>query len=154
MNRLLIIFSTWLLFGVWTSSSYGAVVAYQATGVFTRSDFTNDIAVGDHFLVGFAYNDMVTDIDMRTLAGRFPGAVTSFDFHLIPGSSSGSYSGGSGTSFWFIDTFDGTGSGPTAIPDRFYVSVLAGTFGTLGGHGFDGLLFVLDDYTHTSAIND
>jgi hypothetical protein len=142
-----------LLFGV-AISSHGALVAYQATGVFTRSDFTNEIAVGDHFLVSFGYNDGVTDIDTRTLAGRFPGAVAFFDIRLVPGSSTGSYAGGVGTSFWPVDTFDGIGSGPTSIPDRFYLSVLGGTFGNLGGHGFAGLLFVLDDYTHTSAILD
>src|SRR5206468_2953783 len=49
-----------------------------------------------------------------------------------------------------IETFDGFQD----IPDRFYIWVQAGIFGNLGGHGFDSLIFVLDDYTHTSAIND
>ena len=153
MKTIQLLFATILLLGA-SFYSHGAVVAYQATGVFTRSDFTNDIAVGDHFLADFAYNDDVTDIDSRTLAGSFPGAVVFFDFRLDSSSSTGSYSGGSGTSFAPVATFDGIGTGPTSIPDRFYVSVLGGTFGNLGGHGFGGILFVLDDYTHTSSIND
>jgi len=147
------LFAATLLLGA-SIYSYGAVVSYQATGIFTHSDFTNDIAVGDRFLVNFAYHDDIADIDTRTLAGKFPGAVVSFDFYLDSSASTGNYAGGSGTSFWPVDTFDGIGTGPTSIPDRFYVWVLGGTFGNLGGNGFGGLLFVLDDYTHTSSIND
>jgi hypothetical protein len=53
-----------------------------------------------------------------------------------------------------IDTFDGVGDGASAIPDRFYISASGRDFKPLGGHSFGGLLLVLDDYSHRSAIHD
>ncbi|HUS33960.1 MAG TPA: hypothetical protein VM680_01285 [Verrucomicrobiae bacterium] len=130
-----------------------AVLWYEAKGAFTKSDFPAAIAVGDQFSALFSYEDSVTDTNSSTLAGRFGGALLHFEFHLLPGAL-GNYLGGSTTSFRPVDTFDGVGEGPAAVPDRFYIAATGGNFGPLNGHPFGGLLLVLDDYTHTSSIRD
>jgi hypothetical protein len=130
-----------------------AVVQYEATGTFTRSDFPTEIPVGDQFSVVLAYDDAVTDTNPNALAGRFPGALVYFDFRLMPGAT-GTYRGGSATVFRPIDTFDGVGEDATAVPDRFYAGATGGNFGPLNGHAFGGVLLVLDDYSHTTSIND
>lgn len=140
----------------WTSFAAAALCAttrYQATGTFTTSAFPSQIAVGDTFIVDFSYDDGATDIDARTLGGRFPNAVTSLQFKLRPGSA-GNYAGGVGSAFAPIDTFDGIGPILTGIPDRFYLRVLEGSFGQVGGFPFGELLLVLDDNSHRSNIND
>src|SRR3954470_23221659 len=136
-----------------SSLTQGAVIWYEATGTFTGSDFPGDIAIADRFSAVFAYNDSVTDTTGDTLAGRFPGALLHFAFRLLPGSV-GKYAGGNTTVFNPVDTFDGVGEGPAAIPDRFYVSAAGGNFGSLNGHPFGSVLLVLDDYSHTSSIHD
>jgi hypothetical protein len=130
-----------------------AVVSYEAKGTFTKSDFPAAIAIGDQFSALFSYEDSVTDTNSSTLSGRFAGALLHFEFHLLPGAL-GNYLGGSTTSFKPVDTADGVGEGPAAVPDRFYIAATGGNFGPLNGHPFGGLLLVLDDYTHTSSIRD
>jgi hypothetical protein len=135
------------------SVSHAAIIQYEASGTFFRSDFPGDVAVGDHFSVIFAYDDTITDVNDNVLAGRFPGALVNFSFHLLPGSA-GTYSGGTASILNPIDTFDGVGEDNTAIPDRFYLSASGGDFKVLGNHSFGGILFVLDDYSHLSSIPD
>lgn len=136
-----------------SGATHAAVVWYEARGTFARSNFPNQIAVGDKFSVSFAYDNSATDANPNTLAGRFPGALVHFDFRLLPGAI-GSYAPAAATVFQPIDTFDGVGDGAAALPDRFYLAASGGNFGLLNGHAFGGVLFVLDDYSHTSSIHD
>jgi len=150
MKRVVNFFLGWTIFAV---AALCATTRYQATGTFTTSAFRNQIAVGDTFVVEFSYDDTVTDIDARTLAGRFPNAVTSLHFKLGPGSA-GNYVAAMGSAFAPIDTVDGAGTVQGGIPDRFYLRVLGGTFGQVGGYPFGELLLVLDDDSHRSNITD
>ena len=126
----------------------GSTTAYRATGRFTASDFPSDIAVNDLFFIDFVLDDSVTDTDSRPVAGEFPGALVSVDFHLLQGASAGSYAGGSTTGTGTIATSEYSGI------DRFYMRVDGGTFPPLDGNPFGALLFVLDDPSQTSSIHD
>ncbi len=122
-------------------------------GIFTNSSFPAEIAVGDPFIIDFAYEDSAIDSDARTGHGTFSNAVTSFSFRLGP-KSVGTYAGGSGFIFEPINTINGVGPYPSGIPERFYLWVRGGSFPTLGGYAFGGMLFVLDDYSNAGAVND
>ena len=142
-----------LLSAMALATAQGATIRYQATGTFTNSGFPADIAPGDSFIIHFAYDDSVQDVNDGILAGSFPGAARQMDFKLQPGAS-GSYAGGIGSSFFAIQTFDGAGPYPSGVPDRFSINATNGSFPPVGGYGFGGLMLVLDDYTHTTSIHD
>ena len=141
------LFLTFFCVFVSTSVS-GSTVAYRATGQITSTDFPSDIALNDQFLIDFVLDNSVTDSDSRTIAGMFPEALLSFSFHLLPGYSTGSYPGGFTIGKGTIATSEYSGI------DRFYLGVDGGTFPPLGGNPFAALLFVLDDPSQTSSIND
>ena len=126
----------------------GDTVAYRATGQIISSDFPSDIALNDQFFINFVLDDSVMDSDIRTIAGAFPEALLTFTFGLVPGSSTGSYPGGSTIGKGAIATSEYSGL------DRFYLRVDGGTFPPLGGNPFAALLLVLDDPSQTSSIND
>lgn len=126
----------------------GNTVAYRATGQIISSNFPSDIALNDHFFIDFVLNDSVTDSDIRDIAGAFPDALLTLSFGLVPGSSVGSYPGGSTIGKGAIATSEYSGA------DRFYLSVDGGTFPPLEGNPFAALLLVLDDPSQTSSIND
>jgi hypothetical protein len=41
-------------------ASHAAIIRYEATGTFVRSDFPGDVVVGDRFSVTFAYDATVS----------------------------------------------------------------------------------------------
>jgi hypothetical protein len=124
--------------------SYAALIHYEASGVFTSSDFPTSVAVGDHFICTLTYDDSTIDSSSDTNSGFFLGAVHAYSFSLDQGAV-GVYGGGS---IQFPHSLRISTAGNL---HSVYVFSNA-NFGTIDGENV-GAQFYLIDYTHSTSMD-
>lgn len=87
------IISTTVLVLCLTVSAAAEIVSYTFSGVFTNSNVSNSISVGDRYTLSFFLNTDATDADPAATTARFASAISNLSFTLSP-SATGSYGGG------------------------------------------------------------
>jgi hypothetical protein len=132
------------MFVALSDAACAALIHYEASGVFTTSDFPTSVAVGDHFICTLTYDDSTIDSSSDTNSGFFLNAVREYSFSLDQGAV-GVYGGGS---IQFPHSLRISTAGNLHSVYVFSNS----NFGTIEGENV-GVQFYLIDTTHSTSMD-